>query len=41
LRELQKYIRIKLAEMENNMRSNMLEKSEHQNLDELESEITE
>lgn len=41
LRELQKYIRNKINEMENNLRSNITEKTEQQNLDELESEITE
>ena len=41
LRELQKYIRNKINEMENNLRSSITEKTEQQNLDELESEITE
>lgn len=41
LRELQKYIRSKMAEMEYNLRSNQFEKKELQNLDDLDSEVTE
>jgi hypothetical protein len=37
LRELQKYIRNKMAEMEYNLRSNQFEKKELQNLDDLDS----
>lgn len=40
LRELQRYVRNKIAEMENALHSNLIQKTEQQNLDELESEVT-